>query len=67
MICGLVCHGIGIAMSLVSTFSDALKTAVQNGFEDGIETYGLISGLWTSICKYLVKIEITMTKVHRIF
>ncbi|KAL7031786.1 hypothetical protein ACKWTF_007133 [Chironomus riparius] len=49
VICGLVCHGIGIAMSLVSTFSDALKTAVQNGFQDGVETYGLISGLWTSI------------------
>lgn len=49
VIVGLVFHGVGIAMSLVSTFSDALRTAVQNGFQDGIETYGLISGLWTSI------------------
>lgn len=36
-------------MLLVSTFSDALKTAVAYGFEEGLETYGLVSGLWTSI------------------
>ncbi|KAG5682840.1 hypothetical protein PVAND_012162 [Polypedilum vanderplanki] len=48
VIIGLIFHGMGIAILLVSTFSDALRTAVQNGFDDGIETYGLISGLWTS-------------------
>lgn len=36
-------------MLLVSTFSDALKTSIQHGFSEGLETYGLISGLWTSI------------------
>lgn len=46
---GLVFHGMGIAFLLVSTFTDALRTSIFNGFEDGIETYGLISGLWTSV------------------
>lgn len=40
---------MGIAFLLVSTFTDALRTSIQNGFEEGIETYGLISGLWTSV------------------
>lgn len=40
---------MGIAFLLVSTFTDALRTSIMNGFEDGIETYGLISGLWTSV------------------
>lgn len=40
---------MGIAFLLVSTFTDALRTSILNGFEDGIETYGLISGLWTSV------------------
>lgn len=42
-------HGMGIGLLLVSTFSDALKTAIQHGFSEGLETYGLVSGLWTSI------------------
>lgn len=42
-------HGMGIGLVLVSTFSDALKTAIQSGFTEGLDTYGLVSGLWTSI------------------
>lgn len=42
-------HGLGIGLLLVSTFSDALRTAIKNGFREGLETYGLVSGLWTSI------------------
>jgi MFS family permease len=49
VILGLVFHGMGIGLLLVSTFSDALKTAIQHGFSEGLETYGLVSGLWTSI------------------
>jgi MFS family permease len=49
VIIGLVFHGLGIALLLVSTFSDALRTAVQSGFKDGTETYGLVSGLWASV------------------
>ncbi|XP_063708219.1 MFS-type transporter SLC18B1-like isoform X2 [Culicoides brevitarsis] len=48
VITGLVLHGFGIAAVLVSSFTDALKTAVKHGLPDNIETYGLISGLWTS-------------------
>lgn len=48
VILGLVCHGIGIASILIATFTDALRTAVRNGFSDNIETYGIISGIWTS-------------------
>lgn len=42
-------HGMGIGLLLVSTFSDALKTAISHGFSAGLETYGIVSGLWTSI------------------
>lgn len=49
VIAGLVFHGLGIACLLVSTFSDALQTAMKSGFSEGLETYGLISGIWTSV------------------
>ncbi|KAK9503715.1 hypothetical protein O3M35_010217 [Rhynocoris fuscipes] len=47
-IVGLLIHGLGIAALLVSSFIDALRTAIANGFSNNLETYGLISGLWTS-------------------
>ncbi|XP_049949400.1 MFS-type transporter SLC18B1-like [Schistocerca serialis cubense] len=47
-ILGLVCHGLGIAAQLVASFTDALRTAIAYGFPNNLETYGLISGLWTS-------------------
>ena len=40
---------MGIGFLLVSTFTDSLRTSVDNGFPDGVETYGLVSGLWASI------------------
>jgi MFS family permease len=49
VVMGLMFHGMGIGLLLVSTFSDALKTAIKHGFHEGLETYGLVSGLWTSI------------------
>lgn len=49
IVLGLMFHGLGIGLLLVSTFSDALKTAIKHGFHEGLETYGLVSGLWTSI------------------
>lgn len=33
---------------VVSGFADAHKQAIASGFPDTIDTYGLISGLWTS-------------------
>lgn len=45
---GLVFHGLGIAALLVSSFTDALRTSIGYGFPNNLETYGLISGLWTS-------------------
>jgi len=45
---GLLIHGLGIAAQLVSSFSDALQDAISHGFPNNLETYGLISGLWTS-------------------
>lgn len=47
-IVGLVLHGLGIAAQLVASFTDALRTAIAHGFPNNLETYGLISGLWTS-------------------
>jgi len=48
VVIGLCFHGLGIGMLLVSTFSDALRTCIKNGFPDGIKTYALVSGIWTS-------------------
>ncbi|KAK6644831.1 hypothetical protein RUM43_001104 [Polyplax serrata] len=45
---GLVGHGFGIAAQLVASFTDALRTSIAHGFPNNLETYGLISGLWTS-------------------
>ncbi|KZC13443.1 PREDICTED: MFS-type transporter SLC18B1-like [Dufourea novaeangliae] len=47
-ISGLVVHGLGMAAQLVASFTDALRTSIEYGFENTLETYGLISGLWTS-------------------
>ncbi|CAH1961754.1 unnamed protein product [Acanthoscelides obtectus] len=47
-ILGLVLHGLGIAAQLVSSFSDALRTCVAHGFPNNLETFGMVSGLWTS-------------------
>lgn len=45
---GLVLHGLGMAAQLVASFTDALRTSVAHGFPNNLETFGLISGLWTS-------------------
>ncbi|CAH1105614.1 unnamed protein product [Psylliodes chrysocephalus] len=45
---GLVLHGLGMAAQLVASFTDALRTTVAQGFPNNLETFGLISGLWTS-------------------
>ncbi|XP_060518958.1 MFS-type transporter SLC18B1-like [Cylas formicarius] len=47
-IAGLVLHGLGMAAQLVASFSDALTTSIAHGFPNNLETYGLVSGLWTS-------------------
>ncbi|KAJ0181380.1 hypothetical protein K1T71_003465 [Dendrolimus kikuchii] len=48
VIAGLVCHGLGMGSQLVASFSDALSTAIASGLPNSIETYGLVSGMWTS-------------------
>ncbi|XP_078042408.1 MFS-type transporter SLC18B1 [Augochlora pura] len=47
-ITGLVIHGLGMAAQLVASFTDAMRTSIDYGFPNNLETYGLISGLWTS-------------------
>ncbi|XP_049887797.1 MFS-type transporter SLC18B1-like isoform X2 [Pectinophora gossypiella] len=47
-ILGLVLHGLGVGSQLVASFSDALNTAIASGLPNSIETYGLVSGMWTS-------------------
>jgi len=44
----LVLHAIGFAAQLVAGFSVAHREAILNGFPDNLDTYALISGLWTS-------------------
>lgn len=44
----LIIHGFALAAINVSTFIDAIKSAILNGFPEGISTYGLLSGVWSS-------------------
>jgi len=49
IICGMILHGCGLGASLVGGFSDAHKSAILAGLPDTIDTYGIVSGLWTSV------------------
>lgn len=49
VIIGMSVHGVGMGASVVGGFSDAHKSAIRCGFPDTIDTYGLVSGLWTSV------------------
>merc|ERR1719474_1110345 len=49
IIIGMTVHGFGLGASVVGGFSDAHKSAIRCGFPDTIDTYGLVSGLWTSV------------------
>jgi len=49
VIVGMTIHGFGLGASVVGGFSDAHKSAIKAGFPDTIDTYGLVSGLWTSV------------------
>ncbi|KAG6448008.1 MFS-type transporter SLC18B1 [Manduca sexta] len=49
VVLGLMLHGLGMGSQLVASFSDALSTAIANGLPNSIETYGLVSGMWTSM------------------
>ncbi|OXA63214.1 Synaptic vesicular amine transporter [Folsomia candida] len=46
---GLVLFGLGLGATLVSAFIQALQDAVALGYPDDVSTYGLVSGLWTSM------------------
>lgn len=41
----LVVHGVSAGMSIIPTFPEMLSCAYENGFEEGIGTLGLVSGL----------------------
>ena len=45
----LVLQGIGLGAQVVAGFADAHRQAILSGFPDTIDTYGLVSGLWTSV------------------
>ncbi|XP_005099602.1 MFS-type transporter SLC18B1 [Aplysia californica] len=48
---GLIVLGIGSGCALVPTFSCMIKGAESLGFEDNVETFGMISGLFlTAFC-----------------
>jgi len=49
IVVGMSIHGFGLGASVVGGFSDAHKSAIKAGFPDTIDTYGLVSGLWTSV------------------
>nr|XP_033723632.1 MFS-type transporter SLC18B1 isoform X2 [Tursiops truncatus] len=45
----LVINGISAGMSLISTFPEILSCAHENGFEEGLSTLGLVSGLFGAL------------------
>uniref|UniRef100_A0A4X1V7K9 Solute carrier family 18 member B1 n=2 Tax=Sus scrofa TaxID=9823 RepID=A0A4X1V7K9_PIG len=42
----LVINGVSAGMSLIPTFPEILTCAYENGFEEGLSTLGLVSGLF---------------------
>ncbi|KAM6185223.1 MFS-type transporter SLC18B1 [Rhynchocyon petersi] len=42
----LVINGISAGMSIIPTFPEILSCAYENGFEEGLSTLGLVSGLY---------------------
>uniref|UniRef100_A0A673U8Q7 Solute carrier family 18 member B1 n=1 Tax=Suricata suricatta TaxID=37032 RepID=A0A673U8Q7_SURSU len=42
----LVLNGISAGMSIIPTFPEILNCAYENGFEEGLSTLGLVSGLF---------------------
>lgn len=49
IVVALLLHGIGLGAQVVSGFADAHRQAIAAGLPDNVDTYGLISGLWTSV------------------
>ncbi|XP_059970990.1 MFS-type transporter SLC18B1 isoform X4 [Mesoplodon densirostris] len=45
----LVINGISAGMSLISAFPEILSCAHENGFEEGLSTLGLVSGLFGAL------------------
>ncbi|XP_044531377.1 MFS-type transporter SLC18B1 [Gracilinanus agilis] len=42
----LVVNGVSAGMSIIPTFPEVLSCAYENGFEEGLSTLGLVSGLF---------------------
>nr|XP_055120350.1 MFS-type transporter SLC18B1 isoform X2 [Symphalangus syndactylus] len=45
----LVVNGISAGMSIIPTFPEILSCAHENGFEEGLSTLGLVSGLFSAM------------------
>ncbi|XP_021114921.1 MFS-type transporter SLC18B1 isoform X3 [Heterocephalus glaber] len=45
----LVVNGIAAGMSIIPTFPEVLSCAYENGFEEGLSTLGLVSGLTSAM------------------
>ncbi|XP_036624370.1 MFS-type transporter SLC18B1 [Trichosurus vulpecula] len=46
LVLALVVNGISAAMNIIPTFPEILSCAYENGFEEGLSTLGLVSGLF---------------------
>ncbi|XP_010624954.1 MFS-type transporter SLC18B1 isoform X1 [Fukomys damarensis] len=45
----LVVNGVAAGMSIIPTFPEVLSCAYENGFEEGLSTLGLVSGLTSAM------------------
>ncbi|OXA37035.1 MFS-type transporter SLC18B1 [Folsomia candida] len=49
VIVGQAIQGVGLGAVLVSAFIQSLQEAIKTGLPDDIQTYSLVSGVWTSM------------------
>ncbi|OBS57435.1 hypothetical protein A6R68_11445, partial [Neotoma lepida] len=49
MVLVLVINGVSAGMSIIPTFPETLSCAYENGFEEGVSTLGLVSGLTSAM------------------
>uniref|UniRef100_A0A8C4NH02 Solute carrier family 18 member B1 n=1 Tax=Eptatretus burgeri TaxID=7764 RepID=A0A8C4NH02_EPTBU len=49
MVLSLAINGLALGFTVVPIFAEMLDTALQNGFEEGLSTMGLVSGLFGSM------------------
>jgi hypothetical protein len=46
---GFVTFGVSIGGLIIPVYSELVKIALENGYENGLKTQGVISGIFSSV------------------